>query len=51
MSCNNACNEDKATLFSIIYDPWFHEFVMLKTILNNLTIPDSILTLEFIPIN
>ena len=43
-----SCTTDETTLFFVIYDLWFHEFVMLKPILNNLTILDSILTLEFI---
>ena len=34
MTCNNACNTDKITLFSVIYDLWFHECVMLKPTLN-----------------
>ena len=41
-------NTDKTTLFFVIYDLWFHEFEMLKPTLNNLTILDSILTLEFV---
>ena len=32
----------------VIYDLWFHDFLMLKPTLNNLTIPDSILILEFL---
>ena len=38
-------------LFFVIYDLRFHEFVMLKPILNNLTIRDSILIFEFIVID
>ena len=38
-------------LFFVIYDMWFHEFVTLKPTLNDLTIPDFILILEFIAIN
>ena len=51
LSCNNACTTDETTLFFVIYDLWFHKFVMLKPTLNNLTIPDSILILKFIVIN
>ena len=36
-----SCNTDEWTLFSMIYDLWFHESVMLKPTLNNLTILDS----------
>ena len=42
------CNTDETTLFFVIYDLWFHEFVMLTSTLNNLTILDLIWTLEFI---
>ena len=45
------CNADETTLFFAIYDLWFHEFVMLKPTLNDMTILDSILTLEIIVIN
>ena len=34
MTFNNACNIDKETLFFIIYDLQFYEFVMLKKTLN-----------------
>ena len=44
-------NTDETTLFFVIYDLQFHEFVMLKPTLNNLMIPDSILILEFIVVN
>ena len=37
----------KLCLF-VIYDLWFHEFVMLKPTLNNLVVPDSILISEFV---
>ena len=46
-----SCNTDETTLFFVIYDLQFHEFVILKPTLNNLTILDSNLTLEFIVIN
>ena len=36
LSCNNACNTHETTWFFVIYDLWFHEFVMLKPTLNNL---------------
>ena len=38
-------------MFFVIYDFWFHEFVLLKLTLDNQTTPDSILILEFIVIN
>ena len=42
------CNTDETALFFVIYDLWFHEFVMLKPNLNKLMVLYSILTLEFI---
>ena len=42
-------NTDETTLFFVIYDLWFNEFVMLKPTL--VTILDSILTLELIVFN
>ena len=42
--CNNACNKDEMTLFSVMYDLWFHEFVMLKPTLNW----DNLMILDFI---
>ena len=32
------CNTDKTTLFFVIYDLRFHEFVLMKPNLNNLTV-------------
>ena len=46
-----SCNTDETTLLFVIYGLWFHEFVLLKLNLNNLTILASILTLEFTVIN
>ena len=41
------CNTDETTLI-FFYNLWFNEFVMLKPTINNMTILDSIFTLEFI---
>ena len=46
-----SCNTVKTTWIFVIYDLWFHEFVLLKPTLNNLTTLGSNLTLEFIFIN
>ena len=35
MTCNNACNtKEEITLFFVIYDLGFHQFLMLKPTLN-----------------
>ena len=44
-------NKNTITLFLVIYDLWFLEFVMLKPTLNNLMNPESILILEFFVIS